>query len=77
MKNKVIELCVLGAMFKRPDLYIDYGKLIKSKYDFSDEFNKWLYDKFELFYLQFCDKRDKSIIEENQFNILILQNKMI
>jgi len=75
MKNKVIELCVLGAMFKRPDLYIDYGKLIKSKYDFSDEFNKWLYDKFELFYLQFCDKRDKSIIEENQFNILILQNK--
>lgn len=75
MKNVVIEICILGGMFENPDLYIDYGKLIKSKYDFSEEENKWLYNKFELFYLQFCDKREKSEISENQFNVFMLQNE--
>lgn len=74
LNNTVIELCVLGALFNEPDIYIDYGKLIKSKYDFADSHNKWLYDKFELFYMQYCDKKTRSEISENQFNVMILQD---
>lgn len=73
--NRSIETSFIGSLYKDPDLYINFGKSIKSHYDFADQSCKWLYDKFELFYLQFCDKRTKSEINENPFNVFMSQNQ--
>ena len=30
------EMCLLGALLRSPDLYVNYGNFMRSKYDFSD-----------------------------------------
>jgi len=47
---------IVGALFKNPDLYIENGGLIKSKYDFYDENIKFLFDSFETIYKNVSDK---------------------
>ena len=36
--NVQAELLFVGSFYKSPDLYLSYGKSIKSKYDLSDDF---------------------------------------
>ena len=52
------EILVVGALFKNPDLYIEYGIFIKSRYDFSDDVTRFLYDNFEIMYKTFSQSFD-------------------
>ena len=65
LQNVQNEMLVVGSMYKNPDLYIEHGKYIKSKYDFSDETTKFLYDNFELMYKTFTQNFDE--IKVNTF----------
>jgi replicative DNA helicase len=39
------ELLFIGVIFKKPDLYMEFERYIKSKYYFSDEMTKFFYDE--------------------------------
>lgn len=41
---------LVGAVYKNPDLLVEYGQYIKSKYDFYDEGTKFFYDQAETLY---------------------------
>lgn len=62
LQNIQNEVLVVGCFFKKPDLYVEYGKTIKSKYDFSDEVTSFLYNNFELMYQTFSQKFDETSI---------------
>jgi len=70
LQNIQNEILVVGAMFKNTDLYIEHGRFIKSKYDFSDEVTKFFYDNFELMYKTFT-----QTIDENKLNTYMSQDK--
>lgn len=63
------EMCLVGSLFKSPDLYISYGNFMRSKYDFSDEATRFFYNMFELMYTTFS-----QTIDENKLNIFMSQN---
>lgn len=60
------EMCLVGSLYKNPDLYVSYGNFMRSQYDFSDEVTKFFYDIFELIYTTFS-----QTIEENKVNIFM------
>lgn len=62
-------LCV-GSLYKNPDLYVEYGRIIKSKYDFVDEAIKFFYDNFEIMYKTFS-----QTVDENKLNTFMSQDK--
>ena len=64
------EMLVVGSMYKNPDLYVEYGRSIKSEYDFNDEATRFLYDCFELMYKTFSQK-----VDENKLNTFMSQDK--
>lgn len=64
------EYLIVGCFYQQPDLYLQYGKLIKSKYDFYDESTKFLYDTFELYYTSFSD-----VVEEKKLNTFAMQDE--
>ncbi len=68
-KNVSAEMCFLGSLLRNPDLYINYGNSVRSKYDFSDETVKFFYDSFEVYYLTFSQK-----IDEVKMNVFMSQN---
>jgi hypothetical protein len=39
------EMMFVGVLYKKPDLYIEYERFIKSKYYFTDSITKFLYDE--------------------------------
>lgn len=61
---------VIGAFFKEPDLYIEYGTMIRSKYDFYDKQTKFLFDSFEIYYTTFSQEMDGD-----KFNTFMLQDE--
>ena len=63
------ESLVIGSIYKNPNLYIKYGRKIRSKYDFSDEVTRFLYDSFEIFYKTFS-----QTVDEDKLNIFMSQN---
>ena len=63
------ELCLVGSLYTEPDLYVSYGKYMRSQYDFSDEATKFFYDSFELMYTTFSQNFD-----ENKVNTFMTQN---
>ena len=69
LKNISSEICFVGSLFKNPDLYISYGKYMRSKYDFADEVVKFFYDAFETYYLTFS-----RTIDETKLNVFMSQN---
>lgn len=69
MTNVQVELLYCGTMYESPDIYINYGSSIRSKYDFSDEACRFLYDEFESYYLTFSQE-----ITENKVNNYMSQN---
>lgn len=54
------EVLLVGSIFKSPNLYIEYGRFVKSKYDFSDEVTRFFYDNFDLMYKTFTQEVDES-----------------
>lgn len=62
--NKNAELCLVGSLYKEPELYVTYGNVIRSKYDFSDSATIFFYNLFEQCYLTFTqDTNNKSKID--------------
>jgi replicative DNA helicase len=43
---------IVGSFYTNPDLFLDYGELIKSKYDFNQPSNKFMYDSLMDLYSQ-------------------------
>lgn len=68
--NVQSEICFMGALFKSPDLYINYGNFMRSKYDFSDQAVKFFYDTFEIYYLTFS-----QTLDETKMNVFMSQNQ--
>ncbi|PKR83524.1 replicative DNA helicase [Heyndrickxia camelliae] len=56
------EALLVGAIYSKPILYVDYSELIKSKYDFYDEDVRFLYDMFALYYQTFSQEINESKI---------------
>lgn len=54
------EVLFIGALLKKPSLIINYESLVKSKYDFYDEDNKFIYDSFDLYYKTFSQEVSKT-----------------
>ncbi len=63
-------MCFIGSLYKKPDLYVSYGKFMRSKYDFSDPVTKFLYDCLETYYLTFS-----QTIDETKLNVFMSQNE--
>lgn len=50
ISNVTNEIMLVGAIYKNPDLLVEYSQYIKSKYDFYDEGTKFFYDQAETLY---------------------------
>ena len=44
------EILFVGSIYKQPDLLIEYGQYIRSKYDFHDDVTRFFYDNAEIIY---------------------------
>lgn len=62
LSNVQNEILLIGSIYKNPDLYIEHGRFIKSKYDFDDVVTKFYYDNFEIMYTTFSQKVDEITI---------------
>ncbi|MNL03746.1 replicative DNA helicase [compost metagenome] len=58
-------MLIVGSFYSQPDLLLDYGELIKSKYDFNQPTNKFLYDSLLDLYSQHAG----TDITETKINI--------
>ena len=63
------EICFVGCLFAQPDLYVNYGNFMRSKYDFSDPITRFLYDNLETYYLTFS-----QTVDEKKVNVFMSQN---
>nr|DAJ66646.1 MAG TPA: replicative helicase [Caudoviricetes sp.] len=50
ISNITNELLLVGSIYKKPELFIEYGQYIKSKYDFFDEATRFFYDSAEILF---------------------------
>lgn len=57
------EALFVGALYKKPILFVDYADLIKSKYDFEDQDIKFLYDSFDIYYRTFSQEISETKVE--------------
>jgi len=62
-------MCFIGALYSNPDLYINYGNYMRSKYDFFDEATRFFYDNLETYYLTFSQS-----VDETKCNVFMSQN---
>ena len=60
--NITNEILLVGSIFKNPDLLIEYGAHIRSKYDFADEATKFFYDNAENMYFHHTHTFSKTTI---------------
>ena len=60
--NVTNEILIVGCIYKQPDLLIEYGAYIRSKYDFSDEATKFFYDNAENMYYHHTQTFNKTTI---------------
>lgn len=70
LTNVQAEICLVGAMYDNPDLYVTYGNSMRSKYDFSDEVTRFFYDTLETFYLTFS-----QTVDETKLNVFMSQDE--
>ena len=68
--NISAEICFVGALYKNPDAYVNYGNFMRSKYDFSDQAVQFFYDSFETFYLTFS-----QTVDETKMNVFMSQDE--
>lgn len=69
VSNIMAEISLVGAFYKEPDLFVNYGNFIKSKYDFWDEATRFFYDCFEVYFLTFS-----QTVDETKVNMFMAQN---
>lgn len=50
VQNITNEMLFVGAIYKSPELFVEYAPLIKSRFDFSDEAVKFYYDNAEIMF---------------------------
>jgi replicative DNA helicase len=60
--NITNEILLVGSIYKKPDLFIEHGHNIRSKYDFYDEATKFFYDNAEILYQTRSQTFNRSII---------------
>lgn len=60
--NVPTEVLFVGCIYKQPELLIDYGQYIRSKYDFSDEVTRFFYDCAEIIYKTRSQTFNKTVI---------------
>lgn len=48
--NVAIEIAFVGSFYKKPELYVEYGRSIKSDYDLADEATRFFYQSFEVMF---------------------------
>ena len=53
---------LVGSIFKKPDLFIEHGHNVRSKYDFHDEATKFFYDNAEILYQTRTQVFNRSVI---------------
>lgn len=63
LENVQSEMMLVGALYKEPSLYIQYGNFIRSKYDFSDASCRFFYDMFELIYTTFSEEMSEAKVD--------------
>lgn len=64
------ESLVIGCLYKNPDLYLEYGHMMRPKYDFYDNSCQFFYNCFETMYKTFSQD-----FSENNVNIFMSQDK--
>lgn len=62
VSNITNEILVVGSIFKSPDLFIENGHNIRSKYDFYDEATRFFYDNAEIIYKTRSQVFNRSVI---------------
>lgn len=60
ISNVTSELLLVGAIWKDPALYLEYGGYIRPPYDFSDPVTRFFYDTFEIYYKNFSEMVDAT-----------------
>jgi hypothetical protein len=68
--NIQAEICFVGSLYNNPDLYINYGNFMRSKYDFYDPVTRFLYDSLETYYMTFS-----QTVDETKMNVFMSQNE--
>lgn len=53
---------MVGSIYKKPDLFVEHGNNIRSKYDFFDEATKFFYDNAEILYQTRTQEFNRSTI---------------
>ena len=62
IKNVQNEILVVGAIYKKPELLVEYSYYIKSKYDMADEVCRFLYDNAEIIFQTRTQSFNQNII---------------
>jgi replicative DNA helicase len=70
ISNVQNEIMIVGCFFKDPNLYVEYNKFIKSKYDFSDEACKFFYENGEIIF-----KKRTQTFNQNTVNIFMTEDE--
>jgi len=73
--DKISEACFIGALFQNPIEYVNYGIQIESTLDFSDDSLRFIYSKFEAYYLNYLSKSNVIEFSENQFDIMVYSDE--
>lgn len=63
------EVLFVGCLYSKPQLFINYESLVKSKYDFHDDDMRFLYDCFDIYYKTFSQE-----ITETKITIFMSQD---
>lgn len=69
IQNIQNEVLFVGAIYINPNLYVEYGRFIRSHYDFADVATRFFYDNFEIMYKSFTQE-----MTENSVNAFMTQD---
>lgn len=62
ISNITNEILFVGSIYKNPDLLVEYGTYVRSKYDFADEATRFFYDNAEIMYKNHSQTFNKTSI---------------
>lgn len=62
VNNITNEILFVGSIYKQPDLLVEYGTYIRSKYDFADEATRFFYDHAEIIYQKHTQTFNKTTL---------------
>lgn len=62
ISNITNEFLLVGSIYKQPDLQIEHGHNIRSKYDFIDDATRFFYDNAEIIFQKRSQTFNKSVI---------------